>query len=225
MSPLLRRRPISAKRLRQREERRDEIVAMAGHIISRDGLDGLSMRRLATEVGVPAPTLYGYFRSKEAVIEALADQKVAILGEYVLGAAAGADPGIPRLLAFAQGYRQFALTNPDYYHLFIQRSASADPEDAEAQLTAGLELIHTLALDVRGAIERNQLKPVEPNEAIYALWATAHGYITLELGDVFAHLGQAPDRREHQYLTYVESVLRGLEVTAPMVVDQECQGT
>lgn len=221
MAPLLGRRPASARRLLQQEERRGEIVATAGRIISRDGLESLSMRRLATEAGIPAPTLYGYFRSKEAVVHALADQKVAILSAHVLGAAEGIEPGIPRLLAFARSFRQFALLNPDYYQLFIQRSATGDPGDDDAELSAGLELIHTLALDVREAVARNQMKGIDANEAIYGLWATAHGYITLELGGVLAHLAQSPDQRERQYLTYVESVLRGLETVTQTAIDKE----
>lgn len=221
MAPHPRRRPVSAKRLRLQEERRGEIVATAGRIISHGGLDSLSMRHLATEVGIPAPTLYGYFRSKEAVIDALADQKIAILSAHVFGAAEGVDTGIPRLLACARGYRQFALSNPDYYQMFIQRSASGHPDEQDAQLSAGLELIRTLARDVREAIRLKQIRAVDPDEAIYGLWATAHGYITLELGDVFAHLSQSPEQRERQYLRYVESVLRGLEVMAPTVDDGE----
>ncbi|HEY3142471.1 MAG TPA: TetR/AcrR family transcriptional regulator [Acidimicrobiales bacterium] len=51
----------------------DEIVAAAIVLADRDGLDELSMRRLAAELGVGAMTLYGQFRTKEDLLRAMAD--------------------------------------------------------------------------------------------------------------------------------------------------------
>jgi AcrR family transcriptional regulator len=38
-------------------------------VIDRDGLDGLSMRRIADDLGVGVMTLYGYVRTKEEIVE------------------------------------------------------------------------------------------------------------------------------------------------------------
>jgi len=52
---------------------RDEIAATALDLVDRDGLEALSMRRLADELGVGTMTLYGYFRSKAELLDALMD--------------------------------------------------------------------------------------------------------------------------------------------------------
>ncbi len=49
---------------------RDQALA----IIDEDGLDGLSMRRLAARLGVQAASLYSHFPNKEAVLEAIAER-------------------------------------------------------------------------------------------------------------------------------------------------------
>jgi AcrR family transcriptional regulator len=52
----------------------DEIAATALDLVDRAGLEALSMRRLADELGVGTMTLYGYFRSKSELLDALMDE-------------------------------------------------------------------------------------------------------------------------------------------------------
>jgi AcrR family transcriptional regulator len=54
-------------------DRRAEIVGAALGLIDRDGLDALSMRRLAAELGLGTMTLYGYFRTKDELLDAVVD--------------------------------------------------------------------------------------------------------------------------------------------------------
>jgi AcrR family transcriptional regulator len=57
---------------------RDRIVRTALALLDQEGLEAISMRRLAEELDVGTMTLYGYFESKaqllEAVIDAVADE-------------------------------------------------------------------------------------------------------------------------------------------------------
>jgi AcrR family transcriptional regulator len=56
---------------------RDEIARAALELVDAHGVDALSMRRLATELGVGTMTLYGYFRSKEELTAAIVDAATA----------------------------------------------------------------------------------------------------------------------------------------------------
>ena len=49
---------------------RDEIARAALEMVDEEGIDALSMRRLADRLGVGTMTLYGYFRSKEELLAA-----------------------------------------------------------------------------------------------------------------------------------------------------------
>lgn len=55
----------------------DLIVDTAQRLVSDEGYDAVSMRRLARELGVGAMTLYGYVRTKEELLAALADRLLA----------------------------------------------------------------------------------------------------------------------------------------------------
>jgi AcrR family transcriptional regulator len=58
---------------------RDQVARAALELLDEHGLEALSMRRLAEHVGVGTMTLYGYFRSKDDLLDAIVDAAVADL--------------------------------------------------------------------------------------------------------------------------------------------------
>lgn len=58
-------------RARRRDRTRRDILVAAWHLAERDGIANLSLRELAGEVGMRAPSLYTYFDSKAAIFDAM----------------------------------------------------------------------------------------------------------------------------------------------------------
>jgi AcrR family transcriptional regulator len=67
--------PVSARRSRLS---REELGRAGLEIVDREGLEGLTMRRLADALGVGKMTLYGHVRSKEELIDAIIDVAVGL---------------------------------------------------------------------------------------------------------------------------------------------------
>jgi TetR/AcrR family tetracycline transcriptional repressor len=63
----------AARRSRRAAPSRERIAEAAFGLLEREGLDALTMRRLAAEVGIPTTTLYGYFRDKDELVDAVID--------------------------------------------------------------------------------------------------------------------------------------------------------
>ena len=78
---------------------RDAVALAALELVDREGLDALSMRRLAGELGTGTMTLYGYFRNKEELLGGVVD---AAFAEFELPAPA-AEPlaGLRELIVAA----------------------------------------------------------------------------------------------------------------------------
>ena len=55
---------------------RRQVTAAALEIVDREGLDALTMQRLADALGVGTMTLYGYVRSKDELLDAVVDAAV-----------------------------------------------------------------------------------------------------------------------------------------------------
>lgn len=63
-----------------------EVIARTALALAdRDGVDALSMRRLAAELGIGTMTLYGYFRNKDALIDAALDVAAGDAGPRAKG--------------------------------------------------------------------------------------------------------------------------------------------
>jgi AcrR family transcriptional regulator len=80
--------PSGAEENRRRALTRDRVVAEALAIISANGAPALSMRTLATRIGVVPAALYRHVHSKEQLYDLILD---AVLAE----AGCQADPGLP----------------------------------------------------------------------------------------------------------------------------------
>ncbi|MET7285680.1 TetR/AcrR family transcriptional regulator [Streptomyces sp. NPDC005573] len=57
----------------------DRIVETARELVDAEGLAAVSTRRLAAELGVSGPSLYNHFRTKDEILEAVADSVSALV--------------------------------------------------------------------------------------------------------------------------------------------------
>lgn len=199
--------PGGTRRERMRAMMREDILAAARAILQESGVKGLAMRPLGRAVGVTAPTLYDYFPSKDAVLDALyvegADRLCVAFDE----ATAASQPGLDRLTAIGRAYRQFALDNPDLYFLIFGRvDASYRPGDEEK--ARGHAVHEKLEAVVREAIEIGALRAEDPELICNAMWALAHGQITLEISGFVDECG--PWQAEQLYEKSWEFLYSGL---------------
>ncbi len=137
-------------------------------MLERDGWEAITMRALADEVGMRAPSLYKHFAGKDAVKSAL----VAV----ALAESGAALRPVTTVAALLTAYRHTARSNPNLYRL-----ATGGPLDRSA-LPEGLE-------DWAGA---PFFEATGDAHAAQALWAAAHGMAVLEIDGRFP-TGAAPE--------------------------------
>ncbi|HYG05769.1 MAG TPA: TetR/AcrR family transcriptional regulator C-terminal domain-containing protein [Stenotrophomonas sp.] len=52
---------------------KEQIIEAAFRLLDQDGLEGVSLRKVACQLGIRAPSLYWHFKSKQALVDAMAD--------------------------------------------------------------------------------------------------------------------------------------------------------
>ena len=108
---------------------RQRIVETASALVDAEGLEALSVRRLATELGVQGPSLYNHFATKAEILDAVADEVVARVDVSAFAThgwrealrlwahsyhdVLGAHPNIVPVLAHGPGRRPAALAMAD----------------------------------------------------------------------------------------------------------------
>ena len=86
------------------ERSREAILHEAARLATVDGLDGLSLARLADAVGMSKSGLFAHFGSKEELQLATVETASAIYDEQVIEPARGTPAGVPRLRAYIEGF-------------------------------------------------------------------------------------------------------------------------
>jgi AcrR family transcriptional regulator len=161
----------------------EAIVAAARSIIEGDGLEGLTMQRVAAAVGVRAPSLYKRVRSREDLVRLVVEDVARELTQR-LDTAASTGNARRDLHALANAIRSFAHAQSAAYGLlFAQRPAASQlsPETLAGTVAAVLRTTAALA------------GPDRSLEAARTVVAWAHGFISMELAGAF-HLGGDVDR-------------------------------
>ncbi len=113
---------VSVGRVEVRRARvRDEILDAAWELCRDAGLAGLSLRAVASHLGMRAPSLYTYFASKDAIYDAMFAQGQRQLAERMAFLSEGA---VSRA-AFRRGsaaFFDFCTEDPTRYQLLFQRT-------------------------------------------------------------------------------------------------------
>jgi AcrR family transcriptional regulator len=134
---------------------REHILTTALELADRDGLKALSMRRLATALGVEAMTLYHYVPTKDALLDGLVETVFAQSHDGVREATpfdADCSTWLLVMTGYADTLRRTLLEHPGVLSLVIARPAVtpatlARVEEALALLThAGFPLARAVDL-------------------------------------------------------------------------------
>ncbi|MGV9313617.1 TetR/AcrR family transcriptional regulator [Streptomyces sp. NPDC003691] len=216
--------PAPTRRDRLRAETLDEIKTAALRQLREAGAAQLSLRAVATSLGMSPAGLYRYYDSRDALLTALITDAFNRLADAV-EQARDADPSADvadRLLAALKAYRRWAVDHPHEFGLVYGTpvpgyAAPPDGPTTTATRRVGRALMHLFA----EAWQEGRLRPadeVPPDPALarYAAeihpglppaaaavvlgaWTRLHGLVALE---AFGHLRwlapDATDLAEHQ---------------------------
>jgi AcrR family transcriptional regulator len=180
-------------RARRRDAAVVRILDTATTLIATEGLEGLSMARLADAVDYTPGALYRYFDSKDALLSRLVQRTLgdvrAVLDAAVARVPAGA-PALARVLALVDGYRAFARTEPHRFGLLALTIAEPrvlleQPTHAAAVAAAAVAALRPLADALADAATAGELAPGAAAERAICVFALQQG--TLQL----AKLGRA----------------------------------
>lgn len=167
------------------DHRRDQITRAACAVAATDGWDAVTMRRIATEIGVTQPVIYSAFAGgRQAVVDA-----VALAGFDAIASALEAVPAEPR--ARMQAYLDFAADQPHLYAAMFSM-----PSGLEFGTGSGPEALGRAFAAIRAAF------PGADDTAAEVAWATVHGLATLGISRRLPAAGSS-DRLEfaHRALT------------------------
>lgn len=152
----------------------DAIVAAGRHLLEERGMAALTMRGVASAVGVRAPSLYKRVRDRSdlvrLILEDVADELTATLD----AAACSGDP-VADARAMTRAYRRFAHANPVTYTLMFAPQAATPGATARS--------VRSSATFLRIMAELVGPERALPAARVIVTWV--HGFIVMELAGAF----------------------------------------
>jgi len=188
-------------------ELREKILTAAKTLFLAKGVDHVSMRKIAEQIGYSPTTIYLYFRNRSELLDHLVQDYYQVMierSQLILS-----DPGLsPRhaLRSYLILFVQMGLENPDHFRLmltlFNQRRSLPDAKHS------GFRVFGDLLSLVQNCAGNGMKEETTPELQVQSLWALLIGLTTL----VTSQPNIGWDVRAHLIEYSIDSHLRGLGI-------------
>jgi AcrR family transcriptional regulator len=176
---------------------RAQVVEAAAAIADAEGLEAVTLARVAEALGVRSPSLYNHVAGRDGLLRGIATQSTRELGAALRRAATGR-AGVDAIVAVAEAQRGYALAHPGRYATTVAAPAEGDAEHEQA----AAEAVDVLTAVLAGS----DMEGDELIHAVRALRSAVHGFAALEAAGGF---GLAVDR-DASFRRLVEALAGGL---------------
>jgi len=177
------------------------VVQAAADLVNSEGIEALSLSRLAHQLGVQSPSLYNHIGGLPDLQRELALMNARALADCLSNAAIG-KAGPELLHAVAQAYRGYIKAFPGIY-LVSLRAAGAHPQlDAELQAEEARSVKIGLAVMASFGLQGE-----EAVHSVRGLRSMVHGFATLEIAGGFG----LPLDCDESFHRLIHLLIRGLQ--------------
>ncbi|HEV7912750.1 MAG TPA: TetR/AcrR family transcriptional regulator, partial [Albitalea sp.] len=188
---------------------RAEVCRVAEALFARHGVEGVTMRQIATELDCSSTTAYRYFKNKEEILVAVRASAFNRFCEVIEDATRSSPDPRKAARNVGHAYLDFALDHPDAYRMMFdisQAEVTGHAELAEALARAGRSMVAYVAPLIHEGIFRGDAEALGQ-----MLWAAAHGLVMLRLSGIVTDDTEL--RQLHE--TTMSALVRGAHEIAP----------
>ena len=156
------------------------LLEAAEKIAETEGLQALTVRRVAEKTGTTTRAVYTSLGSKQALLSGLGVRAFDILGVIVESLPAASDPAADLVAAGTFGFRRFALDHPALFQIGFQERF-VPPDVAQAIAPAAERALPALHRRIARLSDAGRLGGRAIPEAAWEFHATCEGLAALEL--------------------------------------------
>lgn len=191
------------KKAGKRTNTKHRILQSACTLLEREGMDAVSVRRVAKSVDITPMGIYNHFPNREALLVAVYERGVQKLARSVWKGMARAESPPEKLQSLVSAYVGFGTRNPNYYMLlfgstFIQKYSWESPPRSLIMENFWMPLTEV----IEACLESGLIKlDANPQELATHLWAAMHGYVSFFLLGRLQQLWQMDEEAIMQAMT------------------------
>ncbi len=178
---------------------RDRVVEAALRIMDEEGLDAVSMRRVAREVGVEAMSLYHHVEDKEDLLDGICEHVMAgfEFPEPVEDWAENCRRG-------ARAWRRLLQSHPAVMRLFAEQRGPVRTVDSMRPMEFALRLLRGAGLSDR-----------DTAQAFHAFGGYIQGFVMMELGSIAGGTDEAHLKAHSELVSALPEEFEALVAVSP----------
>ncbi len=167
------------KRKPKKTDTKQRILRAACELLEREGVAGVSIRKVAKKVQITPMGIYNHFHGLEALMLAVYEKGVNKLARRMWKELVRAAGPREKLRALVRSYIRFGVENPHYYSLlfgteFIQKYLWDRPPRSLIMEHFWLPFTEV----IEHCQETGEIHPaMNPQEVATHLWSSMHGYV------------------------------------------------
>ena len=191
---------VSERRERDREATKNLIIDTAYKMIEQDGIENLTIRKIAKIIEYSPMTIYGYFKNKEEIMLSISMKAY----DYFLEKSdlhLDKDPEA-RIRSRLREYCNFGINNPNMYKAIWFSGFAKERGTNKVFQKNGIEM---LCSDVDDGVKNKIFKDVDVEIYGVIIWASIHGLTQTLLN------GDDPSSAELQISSFINLIIDGLK--------------
>jgi AcrR family transcriptional regulator len=179
------------------------IFAEAQRVVVTSGYQGINMRRLASQVGISATTIYNYYKNKDAILRKLRIWAAEVLNDQIRAISPELSPD-DFLAELGRRYLAYAQEHPNLYRLLFEA-----PLDEQSEAEGDHPVLYFTYLAARKALEKKAKAgnlPLEPRYGAMMGWIMLHGFSSLLMSGLLPPAeGMSRDALREIFLSFYAS--------------------
>ena len=157
---------------------KNALIKAGVRILAKEGVSGLSLRKVAKQAGVSHAAPYSHFADKQALIAAISTEGFKQLYKQITSVREAHQDPSALLLETARAYIQFAMNEPDRFKLMFS-SVIEKEKDYPEFVEISYENFRQLVSVVETCQQAGLLKSGPSDLMAVSVWSSVHGMIML----------------------------------------------
>lgn len=172
---------IKERRLREKEQRKEQILDAARTLVIKEGLAATSVHQIAKLTELSVGTIYLYFSSKEEIFATLQEEGLDQLQKDISGVIENGITASEKLRAMATTYLNFSQDHKKYYDLFnyfISTPAVFFPRQLKTRIDKhGGKILAMVEMVIKEGISNNEFECADILNCALGFWGMLHGLL------------------------------------------------
>lgn len=164
---------------RENQELKNKIIEQSWQIIINEGVQSLSIRKIAEAIEYSVPVIYKHFENKEAILAHFSKEGYSFLSTHIQNSLLEGSVNSSKIITIARAYWEFASDNCHHYRIMFGLGIPAC-ETINSSIEMRQTSNYMLSAITETLVQANNMG-IDKHLKLNTFWSMLHGFVAIEL--------------------------------------------